>query len=711
MIGRDGGDGGQIYKRRQSIDVFQVTENEINHYIPNSADQMEQLRSGLQGPAISTQQPEEISARRMEQRKRAERMQILNSFVEESNYALHVPKEASFSSEFAGKFKARVSDRARLSKQSNKKSRLFQKIRNYEKIESIEDDVYEKSRDLMNGFISNDQIPAAPEEMMDIAAFMVEGHESSNTAILKNYLGNGDDREGMDKQKAMDFMLGRLTSFRIESIDLANDTVLCQHADELQRVSMQLRAFESLAAKNGYYAGLDDDTQHSIESKLDEIRSVVTYYEIRKDIIKDPLYKSHYNDELSMDFTATTDEGQKALAKKLLKAHLACMDMLRENGADSKLIAKMQTKLPRYKDRSAGDEFESRMAWSLSKGLEDDDFKKSYNSRKEQQLERIKMADLESQKKSLIDIVSDEEIKSLQNKDQLYSALSGDQWKEKGGATYKKIMEKTEANRIVQKSKGFLTAVKVEGEQGKGYMELKPSLPETVKVKGGVVNLRETWNLLMKTYITLITNEDGSLKYDDKTREIVSRFTAITSMYGSVGCKKKVCERYLKETFVPAMKNILVDNYPKKGFKKADEKATKRADEISKGLILLIENLEGKQLLPNEMDVETHLNSLSDLDKTSDEEMTAHLRKFKIKVPKVVDGKKVIEERYPTEEEISKAISGLREDVAKTAQGLKKVRDLDIDSKVVPIPNTCSGNANFYRRLKNLHTGQKNENL
>ncbi|MBP3278677.1 MAG: hypothetical protein J6M44_06950, partial [Butyrivibrio sp.] len=83
MIGRDGGDGGQIYKRRQSIDVFQVTENEINHYIPNSADQMEQLRSGLQGPAISTQQPEEISARRMEQRKRAERMQILNSFVEE----------------------------------------------------------------------------------------------------------------------------------------------------------------------------------------------------------------------------------------------------------------------------------------------------------------------------------------------------------------------------------------------------------------------------------------------------------------------------------------------------------------------------------------------------------------------------------------------------------------------------------------------------
>ncbi|MBO5621098.1 MAG: hypothetical protein J5959_05655, partial [Butyrivibrio sp.] len=152
MIGRDGGDGGQIYKRRQSIDVFQVTENEINHYIPNSADQMEQLRSGLQGPAISTQQPEEISARRMEQRKRAERMQILNSFVEESNYALHVPKEASFSSEFAGKFKARVSDRARLSKQSNKKSRLFKKIRNYEKIERIEDDVYEKSRDLMNGF-------------------------------------------------------------------------------------------------------------------------------------------------------------------------------------------------------------------------------------------------------------------------------------------------------------------------------------------------------------------------------------------------------------------------------------------------------------------------------------------------------------------------------------------------------------------------------
>lgn len=1104
-----------------------------------------------------------------------ERIKTLKFMLTESRFPIHVPKKVSLSEEIGKTFKSRVSEKVRLEKQRNKRSRLHQKLLNFEKLENIEQRVEDESFEQLDKYLEEDQVLCQPKELSDLAAFMTKEDENVSKNILDNYLGKGEQQKGIDRNKALDFCLLKLTSFDLGKIDLTNDKILADNAQTLQRVSMQLRAFDRLAAKNAYFAGMDEDTQHSIEDKLQQLRSVVAYYELRKEIITDPLYMSHYNDELTMDFTSTTDEAQKALAKKLLKAHLAGIDMLEKNGANDKLLLRLRLKTPRFRDPSAGNTVVQNTAHMLRTGLVDyelkvksdkqmpsehakkfyrenkqmakmfvetaeknalsfkgsieqqkdykdegykpekvfsyfeelkaikaDDFKcdsyrdmlsnfagnyslcdkvhhlhflimraltagwkderigdddlmelrvkaNFFNNAKltmeamnyaliedektalysdeewdnfvtsrvrlvqhqstfrapvipgkkadllkeirdfmkeeedtkeetiketykyimepgsdepiseeelkkrkeqftknavvtdyltdnelktggsiegsldllfekkgkfvgrkspklpryfgymgkgksakeierlydlatgsdEQQLQyyceilanirsvpmekfdmddpgtffddwqkktrvgkitadglhdvlkeiktillrnrKIRQDDIDKGKEPTVkelkfpepytsfeemerdlkalyvlgqdvigprttgisqagsakwlhplsvfelgtydirkakaaekasgdigdDIVknnafsklrstldfcasgityakpgqtsfdvktsdcyemalkkNDKEKKKLLDIQQkaserskegsVVSNVSDKTWKESGGATFKKIMEKSDADRIEQKSKGFLAAVSMQGEDGKVYKELRPSLPKIINIKGTKVELRKTWNLFIKSYVSLITNENGSFKTESITKDICEKFSAITMYYGN-GYSKEDCESYLKETFGPVMRKILQDDDPDI----KPERLDKQVDDITKGIILLVENVEGKQLLRTEVDPAGVINSYKLLANLSDSKLVEYLRRFKIKDK----GK----ERNPTEEEINSAIQGLKDDLNKIPESLKEVRDLDIDSETVPVFNACSGNAEFYRKLQTLHTKEK----
>ncbi len=305
-----------------------------------------------------------------------ERMNTLREILD-TDSALQLPKNALKSGEYKQVFSSRVSDKKRALKITNKRSRLYQKEKNAVSMEEAEDEVTERCFASLENMLAEDQIPCEAKEYADLSAFMEED-EAISQNILKLYLGKGKNREGMDKEKALDNMLAVLSSFRLEKVDLFNDKVLSDHAGELELLSRRICAFSELAFKEDYFSKLDKETKNKVEEKLAQLNSVVVFYNLRKEIIQDPMYKTHYNDELSMDFTAAKTPEEAALAKKLLDAQLAGVDMLRKNDADSKFVVRQMNRLPLFKDDKKANEYMKNTEFDLRFGAFLDDIKDKY---------------------------------------------------------------------------------------------------------------------------------------------------------------------------------------------------------------------------------------------------------------------------------------------------------------------------------------------
>lgn len=338
--------------------------------LDNQEEDFESLQNTMQ-QQVMQQQMQQVNQQAVaeyekEEQQKKDRMAILREIVD-NDAVIKIPKKTKLVGEFKNSFRSKVSDTARAKKQMNKRSRLFQKAKNAEVLANLEDKIMDDNTRYMASMIGDTQEICGIDELSDLAAFVSRDNVLSKQ-ILKDYLGEGDDQKGMDRQMAMDRMLAVLTNFKLESMDLSNDKVLTDHAKELEELTWRISAFESLAAKNGYFDGLDPDTEKTVNEKLEKLKSVATYYNLRKEVINDPMYKSHYNEELSMDVTAAETPEQKALAEKLLKAHLAGVEMMRQNGTDSKTIASQMT--PMYKKYEEGRAAEEKIEWNISHGME-----------------------------------------------------------------------------------------------------------------------------------------------------------------------------------------------------------------------------------------------------------------------------------------------------------------------------------------------------
>ena len=250
---------------------------------------------------------------------------------------IHSPEKSVMTKEFSNKFKARVSDKARLAKQRNKRSRLYQKNLNLNMINNAQDRVADESYERLEAAIGENQLLCEREEINDLAAFMTED-AAANAELTRLYLGDGDEKTGMDMRSAMDKMYETIMSTDIGSIKLENDKEIARNADKLERLSNQVMAFDKLCSNNGYWKGVDEALRERMQEKLEQVRSVVNYYCLRKDIITDKHYASHYNDELSMDITMAGSDEEKALAEKLLKAYTAGKYMMEKNNFSQKKI-------------------------------------------------------------------------------------------------------------------------------------------------------------------------------------------------------------------------------------------------------------------------------------------------------------------------------------------------------------------------------------
>ena len=380
-----------------------------------------------------------------------ERRELLRGSLNNASFKHH-PEASVLTKEYSSSFKPRLSDAKRLQKQRNKRSRLYQKKVNADLLNNAEKQMQDDAMKSLTEAMTQDRILCEKDELCDVAAFMGKD-KTKNAQLIKLFLGSDETLTGQDMTAALDEMVKPLLSFNLGNIRLENDKELAKNAGELESLSWKMAAFDRLSSKYGYLEKLDTDMQKYVGDKLERIRSVVNYYALRKDIINDPLYMKHYNDELSMDFTKAKTNEERELAEKLLKAYVAGKDMMEKNGYSQKKLKAIGE--PKFAKKEEGARFIKLQEFSLKNGKTKELLQESYKgSRMAGRVDELYLKDSKVAKK-----LSEEAFKNIEG-------FKGDIEKQPG---YK------EPEYDASKIKDFikeLDEIKITSLKGKSYKEL-----------------------------------------------------------------------------------------------------------------------------------------------------------------------------------------------------------------------------------------------
>ena len=263
----------------------------------------------------------------------------------------YYPKQTTMVTEFGSVFRDRnITGKVRAAKRRNKKSMLYQKLQNQNKLKNIEADSEKKQLDRLNSIISeNDRLTDA--EYRALASFMTADvrHMEVNSALFAEYM---DEDRRVD---ALRNMYRQLADINISELKLDTDADIVRNAEFYESMSRRIVAFERLAQQNRFFTIISKEEQKSITNKLDALRSIAAYYQIRKEIIRMPEYALHYNDELSMNYEQGASENQKELAEKLMQSFVLGKTMMKINGVSDKSLRNRRA--PAFTNESAREQF------------------------------------------------------------------------------------------------------------------------------------------------------------------------------------------------------------------------------------------------------------------------------------------------------------------------------------------------------------------
>lgn len=269
---------------------------------------------------------------------------------------MHKPEKSVFETEYTTKFSVSLSDKKRAEKQKNVKSRLYHKLENDKKLKGLDGKITDTNYKAMLEFLPWDIVEYDTEETAALAAFMGAVKEE-NKKLVRLYEGKDKNRAGQGRDAAMDDMLKLLFGTPLDKLRLDNDREIANNAVWLETFSQRMKAFDFLAQKHSYFdklrEKLSDDEYAGVENKMMQLRSIAAYYDTRKEIIQNDLYKNRYNKELSMDPSAAKTPEEQELADLLLRSYCQHIEMLRKNGVPETEIAKI--KKPSFKKKAEGE--------------------------------------------------------------------------------------------------------------------------------------------------------------------------------------------------------------------------------------------------------------------------------------------------------------------------------------------------------------------
>ena len=286
-------------------------------------------------------------------------------------------------------------------------------------------------------------------------------------------------------------------------------------------------------------------------------------------------------------------------------------------------------------------------------------------------------------------------------------ALSKEEYDKNGGASKNLYVTAKEAKEIVKNSKGFLCALKVKGK--KNLRMIKPSLPEKVEITNEentreTVKLRKTMNLMFKTMVYMITDEEGKVKPEEEIYEGMVLSEYMDQLFRDLQPKKRnqtynTTYNFVVDKFMPAMEEMLAKEYKAKGMGKSDAeyKANKDALEACESFFKLLD--ANTSTFVQSPDVAFHYFRCTGAALRSID------REEFINSPEVknirIDGK------APTPEEINQALDEFMAEQESAEAELKKIREMDADSEQGVCFNSCIDNSKFFRTLFSSHTDDR----
>ena len=97
--------------------------------------------------------------------------------------------------------------------------------------------------------------------------------------------------------------------------------------------------------------------------------------------------------------------------------------------------------------------------------------------------------------------------KEMTEKSGVTRGVSSEDWARHGGASYHYTLRTEDAQRIIEASNGCIYAKPV----AEGLVELRPTLPEVVRINGKEIPFRKSYNLMMKVIARNILGENGTV--------------------------------------------------------------------------------------------------------------------------------------------------------------------------------------------------------
>ena len=294
------------------------------------------------------------------------------------------PQYASLFNTYAERYENSVGEKKRGKKIKNKKSRLYAKDTNAITLEAAEQ-LQRHKRNVAAGLrlslSEEERGEMEPQQLRDYSELAqllsTEKNKSSSTLFrelikMHSPIAEGEDeaKKENEKEDFLSDMTKRLLKINFDTLDLTDDKVVAGNVQAMENNLKFAEIYERLLKQSPDFLNkLDDkdkrmdagdDSPGGYESKillhLERIKAVGAYYRVRKLIIQNPYYRTHYNHELSMNASEEDTPEQKYLSKLLrasfyLGKNLRAMGLAGEND-DSELAQRrlISTRLGRSED-------------------------------------------------------------------------------------------------------------------------------------------------------------------------------------------------------------------------------------------------------------------------------------------------------------------------------------------------------------------------
>jgi len=297
--------------------------------------------------------------------------------------------------------------------------------------------------------------------------------------------------------------------------------------------------------------------------------------------------------------------------------------------------------------------------------------------------------------------------------------VSEEVWKTNGGASFHYTLPAGEALQMVEESHGYLYAEDV----GAGLMELHHTIPETIEleIKGEKKEypLRRNYNLLIKCIVTQMIDENGNMYQDEAHKKQMSEL--------QYQLFRAASKESMDFEFVNAIKDSVRLLF------ESEEEADAEAEQMCEFLRnMTAASKTGNFILSTEIFVnlgrfiqfyEAAGDTSYDIridrlrkEWAADPEQTEtpeEIEKILKQIPNVSLTEQrerlieVMKEEGYEQEKIDKYVEALvsfHADMDAVAMDLLDIRNMDIQSIDVPLPNACSANACFYDNLSQLRS-------